>query len=31
VLVVFAIAALAIGSQTVKAARTNPAETLRNE
>ncbi|WP_416864454.1 MAG: ABC transporter permease [Imperialibacter sp.] len=31
VLVVFAIAALAVGSQTVRAARTNPAETLRNE
>ena len=31
VLVVFAIAVLAIGSQTIKAARTNPAETLRNE
>lgn len=31
VLVVFAIAVLAIGSQTLKAARTNPAETLRNE
>ncbi|MEQ8414320.1 MAG: ABC transporter permease [Imperialibacter sp.] len=31
VLVVFGIAALAVGSQTVRAARTNPAETLRNE
>ncbi len=31
VLIVFAIAALAIGSQTMRAARTSPAETLRTE